>query len=298
MLCARLSALVLVVFAGGWPALGGTLATPGLREQNVASFDGTMIRVLDGGTKGGRTLLFVPGWTMPAEIWAPQLAHFAGAHRVAALDPRGQGGSDKPRDGYFPTARARDIKAVVETLHLAPVVLVGWSMGVTEALSFVDQFGTSDLTGLVLVDGIAGGEFEPGTMSSFLTWLGALQRDRSGGTRGFVRSMFNKPHDETYLAALEAASKTTPTDAMVALAVGMLTTDNRPVFGRVDRPTLIVVTPGPFSSSYEAMHAAIRGSRLETFQEAGHGLFVDEPERFNALMADFLASVPPPTATP
>jgi pimeloyl-ACP methyl ester carboxylesterase len=50
---------------------------------------------------------------MPAWIWEHQIAHFAKTHRVVAMDPRGQGESSKPRDGYFPAARARDIKAVI-----------------------------------------------------------------------------------------------------------------------------------------------------------------------------------------
>jgi predicted alpha/beta hydrolase family esterase len=47
---------------------------------------------------------------------------------------------------------------VVDQLHLSPVVLVGWSMAVTGIASYVDQFGTSNVAGFVLVDGLAGSE--------------------------------------------------------------------------------------------------------------------------------------------
>ena len=40
-----------------------------------------------------------------------------------------------------------------DDLRLSPVVLVGWSLGVREVLTYVQLFGTSTLRGLVLVDG-------------------------------------------------------------------------------------------------------------------------------------------------
>lgn len=49
------------------------------------------------------------------------------------------------REGDYPAAHARDMKAVIEQLRLSPVVLVGWSMGVPEIAAYVDQFGTSAL---------------------------------------------------------------------------------------------------------------------------------------------------------
>ena len=100
------------------------------------------------------SILFVPGWTMPGWIWENQIAHFSADYRVVAMDPRAQGDSSKTCSGSYPASHARDIKAVIDQLHLAPVVVVGWSMAVTEIASYVDQFGTNGIAGLVLVDGV------------------------------------------------------------------------------------------------------------------------------------------------
>ena len=43
---------------------------------------------------GGRTIVLIPGWTMPAWIFQAQIADFARSWHVVALDPRGQGESD------------------------------------------------------------------------------------------------------------------------------------------------------------------------------------------------------------
>ena len=63
------------------------------------------------------SILFVPGWTMPAWIWQSQIDYFAHDYRVVAMDPRSQGQSSQTNDGLYPAARARDIKAVVDQLH-------------------------------------------------------------------------------------------------------------------------------------------------------------------------------------
>ena len=120
-------------------------------SRTVTTRDGVTLHCLESGS--GPAILFVPGWTMPAEIFEPQLAHFGPRWRAVSMDPRGHGRSSKPTDGYDLATRARDIRAVIEGLGLAPVVLVGWSNGATEAAAYIDQFGTDGLAGVVFVDG-------------------------------------------------------------------------------------------------------------------------------------------------
>jgi microsomal epoxide hydrolase len=169
------------------------------------------------------------------------------------------------------------------------VVLVGWSMGVSEAAMFVDQFGTADLAGLVLVDASLGGDPNPDRVLALVQWLGAVQADRAKATADFVRSMFKTPQPESYLARLTRDALQTPSSAAVALFVGSMATSTRAALQKIDKPTLIVYASSSASNpAYEQMRARIAGSRLERFESAGHALFVDEPDRFNALLDGFL----------
>jgi non-heme chloroperoxidase len=61
------------------------------RSGHFMTSDGVELHYLEAGS--GPTIMFVPGFTAPAEIWEPQLVHFAATHRVVALDPRSQGRS-------------------------------------------------------------------------------------------------------------------------------------------------------------------------------------------------------------
>src|SRR5712692_8114739 len=145
--------LSVVVGAGLWAV---TASAQPVRSVFVTAPDGAKIHCLDAGRGPAPAVLLVPGWTMPAEIWERQIAHLQTMYRVVAMDPRAQGQSTAASEGLYPAARARDIKAVVDELGLAPLVLVGWSMAVNEVAAYVDQFGTETLAGVVLVDGGAG----------------------------------------------------------------------------------------------------------------------------------------------
>ena len=61
--------------------------------------------------------MLVPGWTMPAWIWQPQIDALSTRYRVIALDPRGPGESDLPAHGYDQTRRGQDIGLVYQRWH-------------------------------------------------------------------------------------------------------------------------------------------------------------------------------------
>jgi non-heme chloroperoxidase len=236
------------------------------------------------------SILFVPGWTMPGRIWEKQIARFSREYRVVAMDPRSQGESTQTSSGLFPTARARDIAAVIDQLHLAPVVLVGWSMAVGEVAAYVKQFGTGALAGIVLVDGSVGG-FENGeqeAISDFGMLKGVLE-NRDAQADAFVRKVcFQRPQPEDYLKRLIDASKAVPTNTAVALLVGYFAADYRDILPKMDKPTLIIAAKSPYQAEVADMSADIPNSRVEIMDNVGHALFVDDPDKFNSLLAGFI----------
>jgi non-heme chloroperoxidase len=236
------------------------------------------------------SILFVSGWTMPGWIWEKQIAHFAQNYHVVAMDPRCQGASTQTSDGLSPAARARDIKAVVDRLHLAPVVLVGWSMAVGEIASYVEQFGTADAAAFVFVDDAPGADIPAAQYKDLLGFINGFNADRRAATLPFVRSWFKKPQPEDYIHRVVEASLRTPTNTAVALLVGKFGTDNRAALAKIHQPTLIVGAKSSYDFIVRDMQKQIPGSRLEIFEDAGHALFVDDADRFNSLLEAFLAT--------
>jgi microsomal epoxide hydrolase len=66
-------------------------------------------------------------------------------------------------------------------------------------------------------------------------------------------------------------------------------TDLRPALDALDRPVLYVVTSRDRAEMVSARRADVR---VGLFENAGHALFVDDADRFNRLLDDFLASLP------
>ncbi|MDB4894470.1 MAG: ydjP [Firmicutes bacterium] len=83
----------------------------------------------DWGRPGGQPVLLIHGIQGCAAIWAEVAEGLAGrGFRVVAYDLRGHGRSGRS-DDYQMAAHVRDAAAVIEQLGLAPVAVVGHSLG-------------------------------------------------------------------------------------------------------------------------------------------------------------------------
>ena len=252
----------------------------------VTTSDGVRLHYLTAGS--GPAIVFEPGWTMPAEIWEPQIKALSKDFHVVAIDPRGQGQSARPATGYNPGRRARDIHEVIGKLKFAPAVLVGWSMGVAEVLAYVDRYGDSSLRGIVLVDGDIGPESGPTRANHRWSQARAFRLHRAEWTDSFVRHMYKQPQSEEYLSRIVRASLRVPTRAAVSLIVNTYASgkDWRPALAKIRKPVLYVSSTMSKAQA-DVLRRAVPSARVEFFEDAGHALFVDQPERFNSLLAEF-----------
>lgn len=265
----------------------------------VTTPDGIKIHYIEAGpakeVANSPAILFVPGWTMPADIWEYQISYFSEATRVVAMEPRSYGLSSQTTEGNYPEAHARDIRAVLDQLKLQPAILVGWSLGVDDVTAYIDQFGTDGISALVLVDELFVFQRDSDFMKEYFDFSWNLQKDRPAATAKFVREMYKKPRSEEYLQRITREAMLTPTNTAVALLDAWVARDRAATLAKIDRPTLIVSASYGGDLKYlktqQNMERRIRGSRLEIFEDAGHALFVDDANRFNALLDDFLGRV-------
>ncbi len=255
--------------------------------------DGVTLHYLEAGS--GPPLVFVTGWTMPAWIWEHQLRFFSSMFRVVALDPRGQGESEKPAFGYHASRRARDIGELLDFLGGEPAVLVGWSLAVQEVLVLAQEQGTAHLRAVVLIDHPL--YIDPELSAAIAgERVRSLQVEPDKWIRGFVDEIFLNPQPDAYLEKVTQAALLTPVNAAALMMANLHfvgPTDLRPSFDALDRPALCV-----FSSLDWSVQEAeqIRRDRpdvpVEIIAETSHALFVDQPEAFNRVLEAFLASLP------
>lgn len=272
------------------PSAGAAAGAP--RSRAVITSDGVRLNVLERMPAAGipsataPTIVLLPGWCMPATIWHAQLDALGSRWRTLAMDPRGQGDSAIPAGGYTADRRADDLHDVLQDCER--VVLVAWSLGVLEALQYVQRHGSGRLQALALVDNSIGEPPAPHGSD----FLARLRRERRATVEKFVRSMFAHPLPDGQVEALREAALRMPLEASIALLSYPLPREHwRDIVHGFDRPLAYVVTPR-FREQSRHLLAARPQSRVEVFENAGHALFVDEADRFN----DFLAGWIPATA--
>jgi len=178
------------------------------KSEFFKTSDGVRIHYLEAGN--GKSIVFIPGWTMPAWIWEKQIGELSKKYHVVAVDPRSQGESDKPTYGHLPETRARDYKELVDHLGLKSPVLVGWSLACGELVVYAKEFGLDNVGGLVLVDGLLSDKPIPEMFGGMSGWMNQLQQDRQKNADGFVRSMYKNAQPEEYIERVIAGSLQMP----------------------------------------------------------------------------------------
>jgi pimeloyl-ACP methyl ester carboxylesterase len=138
----------------------------------------------------GSPVVLIHGWPLSGASWEKQTAALlAAGHRVITYDRRGFGRSSKPAVGYDYDTFAADLEAVLSTLNLADVSLVGFSMGTGEVTRYIGKYGAKRVRkavligtlGPYLVSGVAWGLKTCGVQAAF------ERRWRRGWCRAFVQ---------------------------------------------------------------------------------------------------------------
>lgn len=250
------------------------------------------IHYLEAGA-GDRPLVFIPGWTMIAEVWKEQIPYFmARGFRVIALDPRSQGQTTKTDTGNTYQQQAADLHAFLKELRIQHASLVGWSAGVTVLLEYVASPETVRPEKLVFVEGLPAGLKDgdyPGAMTieEARSMIMGFQDDRTKATEKIVRGIFKQGQGAILHQELISGSLKSPIGAATALFFDLLTGDRRPALAHIVTPTLIIMATENRAIG-EYMQSKIQGSRLEVIENAGHALFIDKPQAFNQALEAFL----------
>jgi microsomal epoxide hydrolase len=260
---------------------------PGTTDRYFATSDNVRLHYFEAGPRFAPTLVFVPGWTMPAWIFGPQIRFFSRRYHVIAFDPRGQGFSEIAPDGYNQDRRGQDIGELLQLLGPRPVVVVGWSLGVLDTLAYIHESGDSRIAGLVLVDNSVGENPPPMPAP-------APRRPRplnyAAYMREFVEGMFRTRQSPYYLDRLTEATLRLPQPyARALLAYPVPRTYWREAIFSTSKPVLYVVRPH-LKGQADNLLIDRPNTQIAIFPYAGHALFVDAAPRFDALVADYLRS--------
>lgn len=249
----------------------------------------------------GRPIVFLHGATAGLRYFESQLTGLSDEFQAVAVDFRGHGRSEKTEVGHTFGQYARDIQAFLEQLELDQVVLAGWSMGALITWEYVHQFGTSRLHAIVDIDmepsPIKRPDYEYGTYerADLRDAIEAIQQDPIGLLEEQAEALLNEsPTRELRNLILDEGSRTPPS-IQGSLTFGLsFIPDYRDVLRSVDVPALVCAGADEKWRSVASVEYAaelIPDARFELFEESGHCITIEEPERFNRVLSDFVGSL-------
>jgi pimeloyl-ACP methyl ester carboxylesterase len=281
-----------------------------LMKPRAITVDGDRVAYRTAGE--GPVLLLVHGMAGSSVTWKHVMPALAERYTVLAPDLLGQGESDKPHGDYSLGAHANTLRDLLDALGHERATVVGQSLGGGVVMQFAYQF-PERCERLVLVDsGGLGREvtfylrmltvpgFEwvfrlfctprlRGVGNLVATWLGRAGVRSTPASQEIWRSYASLADAESRRAFFRSLRDVIDVGGQAVSALSRLS--------RIaELPTLIVWgAQDPFIpvSHAAAAHEAIPGSRLEIFEGVGHYPHCEAPERFVAVLVDFMASTKP-----
>jgi pimeloyl-ACP methyl ester carboxylesterase len=258
----------------------------------------------------GVPVIFVHGSLSNGGYWADQIGPFAEHYRAIAYSRRYNYPNTNPaRPGYSAVTDADDLSALIRTLHLGKAVVIGHSYGAFAALflaarhpELVRALVLAEPPAVQLLAKMKGGESERGKAlfeDIQQRMVRPMKRafgkgDREDGVRIFMAYVFNDP--QAWDKMPQSARDQTLRDAHewdVIMTTGTLFPAITPqVVQRISSPVLILLGAKtyPFLQLIARdLAALLPKSRTVVFPEAGHQMWLQEPEECRNDVEKFLA---------
>jgi 3-oxoadipate enol-lactonase len=246
----------------------------------------------------GDPLLCIMGLGGTLDFWEFQTPILARTHRVVVFDNRGAGRSDKPAGPYTIATLADDAVAVLDACGFARAHVLGLSMGgmIAQQLAIAhpDRVGAlilaatyarpdQQVRATVSASPLnAGGAIDPKLVFKVMT-AAILSPEFIARELPWLRALRDRVLP--YLTI----------EGFLAQAAATLAHDASAELARITAPTLVMMPTAdrlvPPASS-EELARLIPGATLQRFENGAHGFNVEQVDKFNSAVLDFLQRHP------
>jgi len=270
--------------------------------STIKTKDGAEIYYKDWGS--GPVVTFSHGWPLNSDAWDGQMLFLAQhGFRVVAHDRRGHGRSSQPTSGNNMNGYADDLAAVIETLDLKGVTLVGHSTGGGEVARYIGRHGTKRVAKAVLIAAVPPVMVKSATnpdglpIEAFDAIRAGLVKDRSQFYRDLAPQFYgaNRPGsnisqgtlDQFWLWSMQAGLFSAY-ECVKAFSETDFTEDLR----KFDVPTLVLHGEDdqivPVKDSAVKSARLIKGAKEIYYPGAPHGITATHQDQVNADLLAFL----------
>jgi 3-oxoadipate enol-lactonase len=254
--------------------------------------NGTKLHVRLEGPEAAPVVALVNSLATDLAIWDQQVPALVPHYRVLRYDVRGHGRSDAPPSPYTMDLLTDDLFALLAHFKAGPAHVVGVSLGGLIAMAAALARPT-DLAGIAVCDSRAD---MPPEFARGIDDRNVLVREK--GTQAIADMMVGRWFTPATLAAKPAYLETirqmirgTSVEGFTGCAAAIKLSGLRARVAQIRVPALFVVGDQDAALPVElmrAMQAEVPNARFAEIEGAGHLANVEQPERFNAALLDFL----------
>jgi non-heme chloroperoxidase len=249
------------------------------------------LQYVEQGDPAGVPVLMLHGLTDSWHSFEPVLPYLPESIHAFVLTQRGHGDADHPATGYRTRDFAADVAAFTSALELGPAIIVGHSMGSTNAKRVAIDY-PERTRALVLAGSFATYRNNP-VLVEF--WESTVSRLTDPIDPGFVRefqeSTLAQPVPSAFLDTVVRESLKVPARVWRAAFAGLFEDDFAAELEKIAVPTLILWGDRDAlarRADQDAFLSSIASSRLVVYHGAGHAFHWEQPERFAAGLASFI----------
>lgn len=241
----------------------------------------------------GPGLLLLHGLMGRASTWLDTAGWLIPHFHVIGLDQRGHGWSDKPDNNYSRTAYVEDAAAALHSLGLAPVVVIGHSMGGLNAWVLAARY--PDLVRAIVIEDMSAATGTGTAEARFQKWFASWPVPFP--TLGAVRAFFARewPSYADYFSEVmyEAEDGYRPLFSYAHMLQSVRDWDRHCYWddlAAVHCPALVVKggqSSHPRAELQEMARCMPRGRYAEV-PEAEHVVHYDQPDAWRSIVEPFL----------
>jgi pimeloyl-ACP methyl ester carboxylesterase len=243
----------------------------------------------NGADDSKRPILLVHGWCCDHSFFAPQFEHFAQeGHRVVAVDLRGHGQSDKPKDTYTMQLFADDLAFLSQKLRLAKPVVIGHSMGGVVAFAFAARYPKLPAAVVAIDAGLTPPPAVGTALSGFIDGLrGPGYRQAIGD---YAKAVLILSTDDPARTAGILACMEAPQHVAVSALEGGHAYDANEAKGRLVAPVLYIAADEyPPRADILRLRTLVPELHYGHVVGSGHFCQLEVPEQVNAMIDRFMA---------
>jgi len=272
-----------------------------MKHHTIIGGGGTRLHLVEAGDPHAPSILFLHGCSQSWLTWDRQLrSELARGHRLVAMDLRGHGSSDRPREGYDDSRLwAADVDAVIRELELDRPILCGWSYGPLVILDYIRHYGEERIGGIHLVGAVTKLGSEAATAVLTPEFLAVLPGLFSSDVGESVRGLGSLLH-----LCLSHEPEASDVYTMLGFNVSVPPFVRQAMLTRVvDNDDLLPTIAAPALITHGALDAVVREdvvaqhraglphAQVHVMPGAGHAPFWDDAAAFNRRLGAFREEV-------